>query len=264
MANTRSQLLTRKSDLLAALRLLEHDRADGTIEEPAYEVARKRYEEEAATVLEQLDTLQEAPVTQRPEYQAIEAATRRRSWPIIGGASVLVLAALVLFLVAATHGRSLGGSITGSQPATPATGVAGAPPQLLAAQRAARSHPRSVAVLVRLGNAYLQDNQTNRADATFRSAMTLAPGNPEPTTLHAMIVGANGHPGVALGLLSRVESQHPRYSRAWLLDWLLSTRSPTTRARAVTAAHRFLALEPRASFDTAVRRWLKAEKRAKR
>ena len=58
MTDTRSQLLNRKLDLLAALRQLERDRADGLVDEEAYSVARERYESESAGILDRLDTIE--------------------------------------------------------------------------------------------------------------------------------------------------------------------------------------------------------------
>src|SRR5690348_15174912 len=115
MADSRSHLLVRKRDLYAALRTLEEDYRDGTIDEDTYRVARQRYEVEAAGILEQLDALPEddAARAERRNDAAVRASRRYSPWILIGGAASLIIAALVLFLVTATVPRGSNGTLTG-------------------------------------------------------------------------------------------------------------------------------------------------------
>jgi cytochrome c-type biogenesis protein CcmH/NrfG len=248
MADTRANLLTRKADLLAALRLIEQDYKDGVVDEEAYRTARHRYEQEAAAVLERLDTVTSdrdptAAAAHRPPVQA----TGVPRWLFVAGAGALVLAAIVVFLVLAIQPRSGSQATTAQSSATPPPPS----PRLLAAEREARAHPRSADALVNLGNAYLNNVQVAAADRAYMAAMQLDPTAPQPATLHAMILGSSGQSGQALALLRQVERRHPTYARAWVLDGLLSQRS--NPAHAIAAWQQFLALEPKSSLSATVR-----------
>ncbi len=256
MADTRANLLMRKADLLAALRLIEQDYKDGVVDEDAYRTARQRYEQEAAEVLERLDALPPAgdAGAQRPSTRG----TALPRWVFVAGTGVLVLAAMVLFLVLAIHPRSGSQTITGDAGQSNAT--APPSPRLLAAEREARAHPRSLVALVNLGNAYMNNGQVASADRTYQAAMKLDPSAPQPATLHAMILGYGGRPQQAHALLQQVERGHPAYSRAWLLDGMFSFRSH--RAYAIAAWQRFLALDPNGPFSARVRGWIAQAKKA--
>src|SRR5438270_8504352 len=91
MTETRETLEARKRELFDAIRVLERDREDGTIDEGAYRSARDRYEKEAALVAEHLDTVE--GVETRPVHRPV-----RVTW-IAAPAVGLVLAAVVLFLL---------------------------------------------------------------------------------------------------------------------------------------------------------------------
>jgi cytochrome c-type biogenesis protein CcmH/NrfG len=142
------------------------------------------------------------------------------------------------------------------------TAVAQVSSRILTAQRAVLKHPRSVDALLTLGNAYLDSGQTAAADQTYRVAMRLAPNRPEPRTLDALAIGSRGQTARALALLRQVEQQHPRYSRAWLLDGLLASRAPGGRARSIEAWKRFLAVDPHNSLVPRVKVWIAQEERA--
>lgn len=256
MTDTRSQLLNRKLDLLAALRQLERDRADGLVDEEAYSVARERYESEAAGILERLDTIEEADGA--PPHRPA-----RRFPLILGAAGGVAISAIVLFLLAAVHPRGLGESVTGNAAGAPATAGRPASPQLVAAERNARLHPRSADALIALGNAYLDGRDAVDADRSYRQAMRLDPTRPEAPTLHAMMLGYATRYADARSLLHSVERRHPAYSRAWLTDGLLSYDARDYR-QAIAAWRRFLLLNPTGRVAADVRQLIDTAEKIER
>lgn len=254
MSETRTQLLNRKLDLFAAIRQLDQDLRDGVMDQEAYADARRRYELEAAEVLERLDAASGG------ELVAGRASRRRLSWAA-GGALVAAVAAIVLLLVAGTRGRTTAGPVTGNTPSngSPTTQITR---QVRTAQRQVLAHPRSAEALVALGNAYLQAGDDRAADQTYQRAMRLAPDRPEAATLHAMVLGADGKGRDGLAQLRRVEARHPGYAKAWLIDGLLASQSSSGRERAIASWTRFLALQPHSALASTVRQWLaRTEKR---
>ena len=258
MPETRAQLLTRKGDLLAALRLLEQDYRDGVVDEEAYHTARVRYEQEAARVLEQIDSLPpEHGGASEPRGRPLPRITQRRPrWFIITVVGAILAAAIGIFLFTALHGRVGNGPLTVDAGQAPATPGPPPPPRLLAAEQAALAHPRSARAFVDLGNAYLSNGQAAAADQSYRHAMTLDPRDPQAATLHAMVIGYGGQGSQALTLLHQVEARHPAYSRAWLLDGMIAAHGPKGYRRAIAAWQRFLALDPRGPVSVQVRRLL--------
>jgi cytochrome c-type biogenesis protein CcmH/NrfG len=269
MANNRTQLLTRKGDLMAALRTLQQDHEDGVIDDGAYHAARRRYEQEAAEVLERLDALPPEPGDQRalPERVADRAQARPAGfaspWLFAAGAgAIVVAAAIVLFLVTSVQPRS--SNVARSSGGGPATAKP-LSPAIVAAQREVRAHPRSVTALITLGDAYLNNGQATTADSVYQRAMKVEPNAPQPPTLHAMIIGYSGQTARALAVLHGVERRHPSFSRAWLLDGVFSAHGPRGSPgykHAILAWQQFLALEPHNSLSAQVRQWIAGAKKA--
>jgi hypothetical protein len=87
MTESRAQLLARKQDIFAAIRLLEQDHQDGAMGHAAYQTARRRLEQQAAGVLERLDSLPEDPSEgERVGGASVSlTAVRPRRW-VLGGA----------------------------------------------------------------------------------------------------------------------------------------------------------------------------------
>ncbi len=279
VTDSRAQLLARKQDLFEALRVLDDDRVEGTVDPAAYQEARQRYELEAASILERLDKLQgmelpaQSPGSGRQSRWPAASWTSgdsRRTSTIAIGALLLTLAALALFLVAATHGRLSGQSITGFQPQAggrlPAgvTATPGPPSQLVAAQQSVRRHPGNVDALLTLGQAELNAGEITAADKTYRQAMRLAPSRPEAPTLDALILASWKRYDAGLALLHRVELTHPDYARAWLTDGLIASRRRPGYPRAIAAWKHFLALSPSGAPAQDVRASLAALERVVR
>jgi cytochrome c-type biogenesis protein CcmH/NrfG len=254
MTETQESLEARKRDLFAAIRTLDSDYEDGTLDEAAYRSTRERYEREAADILAQLDTLSASarPVTPPPRNRR-----RLTTWFVIG----VIFAALAAILLGAVQRQSENVSLAQTaQSATPQpTSKA-----LQKARAAVLEHPRSETAQIALGNAYLNLGQTALADERFRLAMRLAPSDPRPATLHAMVLGARSNRAPALALLATVEQQHPSYARAWLLDGLLASHNRATDPRAIHAWRRFLKLQPGSSLAPTVRKWIAATKKAEK
>jgi tetratricopeptide (TPR) repeat protein len=283
----REQLLTRREDIYAALRALERDRVEGTIDDAACNTARRRYELEAAAILERLDELDRPgdddihldgrgrtgniPTVTDSRAGMVDGRTRteplslRRRGSIIWLAALaLVAAAAAIFLIDALHARG-NGAITGDARAVVSTPAPATSTALLAAEKQVKLHPASVDAYLDLGNAYLNANQPAAADRAFVRAIRLAPSRPEARTMHALIMaGSSARPAQSLALLRRVETGHPAYSHAWLVDGLLSSRSRTAFPRAIAAFHRFLALAPHAPVSPQVRAFLAGLERAER
>jgi tetratricopeptide (TPR) repeat protein len=234
MSVSRTQLLSRKRDIIAALRLLQQDHRDGLIDDSSYASAAHRYEHEAAEILEQLDAMP-------AEDDASEARLRA---PVITWSPRVALAGGTLVLGASAPAPSS--------------------PQLRAAERALQKHPRSVTALLNLGNAYVQMGDSKDADSVYRRAMAVAPSDPEPKVLHAMMLGSSGHDVQGLALIEAVEKSHPTYARAWLLDGMLSTHLLGGNAHAVVAWERFLKLAPHAPIAGTVHTWIAAARKAVR
>lgn len=265
MSVSRTQLLSRKRDLFAALRTLERDYEDGVIDEDAYRSAVGRYEAEAAGILERLDTM---PFDEQQRVERPAVSPWSFSKVFAGGAVVLAVVAIALFLAAATHHRTGNEAVTGSAggPAasTPST-VSGA---VTAAQRAVRLHPNSVSALLELGNVYFDSGDVAAANRSYGAAMKMAPNAPEPRVLQAMAIGMGGNPARADALLRGIQRTHPTYARAWLLDGLFTTHTRHGYARAIHDWRRFLALDPHSPMTSRVHQWLadaqRQEKRARR
>jgi cytochrome c-type biogenesis protein CcmH/NrfG len=259
-----SHLLTRKADLLAALRLLQQDHEEGAVDAGAYQIAKHRYEQETVEILEQLDALPEndtVPISTKDVGAAIKGAPRVSPWIFVAGTALLVFGALVIFLISSLHSRSSAPVATG---AAGQSGTRPASAQVIAAERQVQAHPRNVTDLVTLGNAYLENGQPTSADGTYQAAMQLDPVAPQPATLHAMILGYAGKGTKALALLHQVERQHSSYSRAWLLDGVFSSHNPRRLNTAIHAWKRFLMLSPRSVMSKQVHSWIAGAEKAQK
>ena len=244
MMETRESLEARKRELFDAIRTLQRDREDGTVDEGAYGIVRRRYESEAARVEERLDGM--------PPDGAVPAERERRTLWLAAPAAGLVIAAVAILLIGALRQRNGNQTITGDIPtaSVPATAI-----QI--AQRQVAVHPRSVDAQLALGNAYLNAGKDAQADLSYQAAMRLDPRRPEAPTFRAMVLMAGGKSSEALTQLSTVERTHPDYARAWLLDGLIASKSPTELPRARRAWKRFLVLQPHSVVSQSVRTWLK-------
>jgi len=260
MTGTHAQLVARKLDLLVALRQLEQDHRDGLVDGAAYIAARRRYEEEAATILERLDAAVDQQNHDASGRRPI-LVSGRRSPLVIAFAAAVVVAAIAIFLVTALHPRSIGQTVTGDVPGAVPTPAGPPSPRLLAAEHEVRKRPRSIDALLSLGNAYADDHDPAAADGAYREAMRLDPARPEPPTFHAMMFGVAGRYTQGLALLQRVERSHPGYSRAWLLDGLLSYDN-RQYARAIVAWRRFLVLNPGGAVASTTRRLIATARKA--
>lgn len=254
MKRTKIQLLTRKSDVLEALRILEQDRTDGLVDDGAYAAARQHYEHEAAQLLAQLDALDVANAATPPKNRA--SAYRARWGLLVATATTLCVVGALVYLIAAVHQRAPGEGITGStgQGRSVTSGPSGL--SLQAAQQAVYQHPRSYEALVNLGTAYLQNGRVMEADLSYQSAIGIDPSRAAAPTFHAMLLGAVKRYGQALALLNKVERDHPAYARAWLMDGILSSHTRTGKERAIAAWLRFLLLEPQSDLAPKVRHWI--------
>src|SRR5689334_14909190 len=114
MTDTREGLEARKQELFDAIHTLQRDHEDGAIDADAYQSARRRYEVEAALVLERIDTL-------RPDDATSATGTKRTRWFAVPAVAVVTVASL-LFLFGALHQRDGNAAITGDVPTVaPAT-----------------------------------------------------------------------------------------------------------------------------------------------
>jgi cytochrome c-type biogenesis protein CcmH/NrfG len=245
-------LLDRKRELYDALHTLDRDLAEGSIDAEAYEAMRNRYEEEAATVLQQIDAEQRrrgfvgiAPCGDPPKR-------RTTSGRVKAIAILASLTAVGIFLASALHARSA----TTAAPTPIAT--SSTPTAITAALASVAQHPHRVSALLALGNAYMDSRDTRDAEAAYRRAGALAPNNPEPQVLVATALASAGRRTEAEAILRRVETAHPAFARAWLLDGLLSARSSGTLPHAAVAWKHFLKLQPRGTVAQTVRRLLAA------
>lgn len=258
MSVSRTQLLSRKRDLFAALRTLERDYQDGVIDEDAYRSAVGRYEAEAAGILERLDTM---PFDEEPRVVRPAAPPWSFSKVFAAGTAVLAVIAIALFLVAATHHRTGNEAVTGSEGGPAVSTPSAVSGVVTAAQRAVQRHPNSVSALLNLGNVYFDSGDIAAANRSYGAAMNLAPNAPEPRVLQAMAIGMGGNPARADALLRGIQRTHPTYARAWLLDGLFTTHSRRGYARAIHDWRRFLALDPRGPMTSRVHQWLAAAQR---
>ena len=254
-----ARLQARKHDLYHAIRTLDRDHSDGSIDADSYRTTRERYEREAASILERLDALDAAPYSGVPSM--VLPARRRLIMAATGG---VVLVAIALFLVGAVRARTGTAAITGDVGATGAAMNRTADSPVLTAQARVRAHPRDLSAQLDLASAYVDAGNLATANSTYLHAIALAPNRPEARTMYAMFQGSDGHVRRALAQLAGVERSHPAYSKAWLVDGLLSSRLRAGLPRAIRAWRRFLALSPRASVAPQVRSLLAGAQRAAR
>jgi cytochrome c-type biogenesis protein CcmH/NrfG len=249
MTTTESQasLEARKQELFSALRQLQRDHDDGVIDRTAYEGTRRRYETEAAEVLERLDRLS----GQVTPTRVSRAASRRML--MVAVAAAVVAAAIAIFLASALHARTGNAAITGDVGSAPAVTATTASSRIMAAQRAVAVRPRDVNAELQLAGAYLDAGDTRNADRTYQRAARLDPRRPEGPTMHAMLLGSGGHVAKGLTAIRAVERAHPWYAKAWFVDGLLASRTPGGLARAIHAWRVFLTLAPHSSVALEVR-----------
>lgn len=255
MNRNRVQLLTCKREVIEALGVLEQDRADGLIDEDTYALAKQRHEQEAAQLLARLDALGNDDETIQARNQG-KVHVRSRRWLLAAVTTILCIAGALAFLITAVHHRAPGETITGAVgPGGAAT--SGQPSLTLqAAQQEVYRHPRSYEALVNLGTAYLQNGRVMEADLSYQAAMRTDPTRAAAPTFHAMLLGAVKRYPQALGLLRKVERDHPSYARAWLMDGILASHTSTGTKRAVAAWLRFLLLDPQSDLAPKVRQWI--------
>jgi cytochrome c-type biogenesis protein CcmH/NrfG len=165
--------------------------------------------------------------------------------------------------VPALHVRSGNAPITGDNPGGAPTPLI-VTQRVLEAQKAIVLHPRSDIAYVQLGNAYLQAGQADAADAGYRRAMQLAPHDPQPITLHALLIGTAGQWTRALRLIHGVERDHPAYARAWLVDGLLAPSRRHDHRASIHAWRHFLQIDPTGKMATQVRQWVFTAQKADR
>jgi cytochrome c-type biogenesis protein CcmH/NrfG len=258
MSVSRGHLLTRREDLYAAIRQLEQDHREGTIDGDAYQTARHRYELEAADVLAQLDSEPDEDAAPRSTGRTWSNWKNHPTWLLMTIFVGLIVVALALFLITAAH------PLQGTGASSPSVATPRVPAALTAAVKQTERHPRSVSAFLSLGNTYLNLGDSRNADRAYRRAMALDPSRPEAKTLHALLIGSTGHYIKGLALLRQVEQAHPTYSRAWLLDGLLSTHLKHGSARAIAAWQRFLAVDPHNPLAPRVRQWIAGARKAQR
>jgi cytochrome c-type biogenesis protein CcmH/NrfG len=254
----RGELAQRREEVYEAIRIMEQDLRDGTLDRMAYLDARRRYEAEAARLLQQEDALSGHTLQVQPK-------PRRRRGPIALTAVTVValLLAVALFLTGAVRARTGNAAITGDIGA--ATATASTPPtELIAALNLVQTHPRDISAQLTLAQAYEDAGQVSAAAGTFRQAIALDPHGPEARTQYAMFEGSTGHNDSALRQLSVVESDHPGYARAWLVDGLIASRTRQDLPRAIRSWQRFLKLSPHASIAPQVRALVRAARTAEK
>ena len=265
MSDTRAHLLTRKRDLFAAIRMLEQDHEEGAIDDEAYRSARRRYESEAADILERIDTLPpEEGETGAPVRPAPLPLRWRSPKLLMALASAVVVVAVTLLLVTAIRGRTGNDAGTTAVAQTAPTPGQQASPGVRRAERAVQKNPRSAAALINLGNAYVEAGQAAAADQSYIAALKVDPSNAQATTLHAMMLGSAGRNREAIALLRHVERAQPRFARAWLLEGLLWSHTPHGYSHAIASWRHFLQLQPRGALAAEVRGFIAAAIKAER
>lgn len=264
MSVTRNQLLSRKRDLYTAIRLLDGDREDGSIDEASYRSTRARYEREAADIVERLDALPDLPEEPARVERVVTGSTRGPYRYVLAVALGLLGLALALFLIAGLRSRGAGESITGSQPGVASTPVPLVSAAVRSAEARVREQPRNAGARIGLGNAYLNAGQAAAADQSYRQAMALDPRQPEAATLHAMVLGSTGRSPQAVALLRRIEATHPRFARAWLMEGIVLAQNRRGYSGAVAAWKRFLELDPHSPVASQVNRMIANTEKAER
>ncbi|HEX6506358.1 MAG TPA: hypothetical protein VF221_01885 [Chloroflexota bacterium] len=252
-------LEARKRDLYASLQQLERDRADGLLDDATYAASRQRYEIEAAGVLERIDRLDsEEPIEARP------ARRRSRRLFVVAGASCVVVLAVGILLISALRARTGNAAITGDVGQATPTALLSPTPRLLAAQRAEAARPNDINAVLQLASAYFDAGNVTGADRMYSRAIRLDPRRPDARTMHALLEGTNGRLSAGLTLIGDVESQDPRYAKAWFVDGFLASRSRAGLPRAIRSWRRFLELDPHSSIASEVRALLAAAEKAQR
>jgi cytochrome c-type biogenesis protein CcmH/NrfG len=249
MIESREHLLVRKAEMLDALRALERDHEDGSVDDQSYRRARSRFEGEAALILQEIDRSTESGTAVPPKLQS-----PRRLISLIAG--LAIVGALTLFLISALNNRSAGQTITGTQPGSISNPTSSGPPAVLAAEKKARANPRSYADALSMGNAYLDAGDRRDADRAYLRAESLSPARPEAPTLHALLLASSGKDSPALSVLRRVEGTRPLYARAWFIDGLISSRRTSGYNEAVSSWAYFLRLTPTGPVAVEVKSFL--------
>lgn len=257
--NVRSRLEDQKRGLYDAIRTLERDSIEGNIDTVSYLDTRRRYEQEAAAILERLDLLEDLAAS--VPSTALRSSKRHLVVVATGGAVVLAIA---VFLGSALRARTGTAAITGDVGQAAPAPVSGISAQVQSALGQIVARPWDPNAELALATAYINAKDNRQADLAYRRAIQLGPRRPEARTMYAMFQGSQGNTKLALAQLVLVEREHPAFARAWLIDGLLSSRVPAGLPRAIRSWHTFLVLSPRVSIAPQVQTLLASAERIER
>jgi cytochrome c-type biogenesis protein CcmH len=210
-AEARHQLMVVRDRLLAQLKELERQAADGIMDAAVVADERRRLEAELAPVLRELEQAAPAPVA--PDTEAMPRR-RRALWAGALGLSLLMLSGVVYVFNAQTalkYGSATASAVSG--------GGAAMPPMVMEMvarlEQRLQANPDDPAGWTRLGRAYSVLGRDDDARTAYGKAYALAPTDREILAAYATFL-YRADPYATEGLvrkiheeLRRIDPQHP-------------------------------------------------------
>jgi tetratricopeptide (TPR) repeat protein len=237
--------------VLRSLEEIESDYETGNLSERDYRSLAARYEKEAASLSQQLDSAPEVRVA----AAATGAAASSGSWMTgaigwaAGGVAFVALAWLVMSQALSPRGPD--GSITGSLPgqemgsgSSAGTAIAEVDMGRLAAlQRMVADDSANVEALVEVGHLYLTLQDYPNVTTVSMKALDLDPANPEALTHLGMVLMSVDHTADALAAFDRALEVDPTFGEALQFKGMVAFMSRDYTA-AVQAWERYVEVVP--------------------
>lgn len=108
-----------------------------------------------------------------------------------------------------------------------------------------QNNPGDYVLIMKLGHAYLENQQFAKAVEIFRKAVQLKPQEAEPQVDLGIALRQNRQIDEALAALNRATKSFPEYGEAWLQLGVLNRFNLKNNQKALQYFQKFLSLEPR-------------------
>lgn len=141
------------------------------------------------------------------------------------------------------------GSLPGGSLNDPPSAVGNPPDRMFQALEAeAARNPQDAEAWVRLGNAYFDADQYQKAIDAYEKSLAIAPGNPNVLTDLGVMYRRNKQPEKAVEMFSRAMAADPRHEVSRMNKGIVLLHDLKDEAAAVEAWESLLALNPLATF----------------
>jgi cytochrome c-type biogenesis protein CcmH len=207
----RSSLLREQARLYRNLQELQFDHQAGKLSEADYFDLRRRYEEQAAAVLAEIEAAPPEKIKKQPAKKPETPSTPawRKGWALAGGGVLVLILGVTLGLLLAQSLRprgSEGDTMTGDF--LTGTGPGGIAPGTRAAS------PGDVPGLLAQGRAAFEKQQLPVAIEAFKRVLAAEPNQPEAHSYMGLILAQAGHYDGAMMAFEKALSVEPNLTLA--------------------------------------------------